>query len=247
MLLWGQGAEHAFRVAPAPGPDEVCIFPPFCSCQEAHLGFIDRCGGSNACTRPIEATPGLCLAPVHLAKAGLPWCMNKQSWWQQPCVHEQCQVVECCGRCWQTSKCMRAHGASPAIGVVLVAFGPHDPVGNRQAGREVLQQCTVLHYCAQVLWETLNMPPFERYAWRALAYPFVAFFVLFPVGIFLGAVTNLAVVVCNGNLEGSGCGALDGGLMASLGTLFLFLFMPRCLQRRYHYWGGLWLEPFNAR
>ena len=23
-LLRGQGAEHAFRVAPAPGPDEVC-------------------------------------------------------------------------------------------------------------------------------------------------------------------------------------------------------------------------------
>ena len=48
------------------------------------------------------------------------------------------------------------------------------------------------------------MPPRERYAWRALAYPFVAFFVLFPVGIFLGAVTNLAVVVCKGNLEGAG-------------------------------------------
>lgn len=25
-LLRGQGAEHAFRVAPAPGPDEVCTF-----------------------------------------------------------------------------------------------------------------------------------------------------------------------------------------------------------------------------
>ena len=53
------------------------------------------------------------------------------------------------------------------------------------------------------------MPAHERYAWRALAYPFVAFFVLFPVGTFLGAVTNLAVVVCKGNLEGSGCGAMD--------------------------------------
>ena len=53
------------------------------------------------------------------------------------------------------------------------------------------------------------MPAHERYAWRALAYPFVAFFVLFPVGIFLGAVTNLAVVVCNGNLEGAGCVATD--------------------------------------
>ena len=48
------------------------------------------------------------------------------------------------------------------------------------------------------------MPASERYAWRALAYPFVAFFVLFPVGLFLGAVTNLAVVVCKGNLEGTG-------------------------------------------
>ena len=48
------------------------------------------------------------------------------------------------------------------------------------------------------------MPARERYAWRALAYPFVAFFVLFPVGLFLGAVTNVAVIVCKGNLEGIG-------------------------------------------
>ena len=39
-----------------------------------------------------------------------------------------------------------------------------------------------------------------------LAYPFVAFFVLFPVGIFLGAVTNVAVVACHGDLtSASGC------------------------------------------
>ena len=50
------------------------------------------------------------------------------------------------------------------------------------------------------------MTPRERYAWRVLAYPFVAFFVLFPVGIFLGAVTNVAVVACHGDLtSASGC------------------------------------------
>ena len=51
----------------------------------------------------------------------------------------------------------------------------------------------------------------ERYAWRALGYPFLAFFILFPVGIFLGGVTQLASLVCRNNLvtqSGRGARAL---------------------------------------
>ena len=35
--------------------------------------------------------------------------------------------------------------------------------------------------------------------------PLCGVLVLFPVGLFLGAVTNVAVIVCKGNLEGTGC------------------------------------------
>jgi hypothetical protein len=54
--------------------------------------------------------------------------------------------------------------------------------------------------CAQVLWETLNMRAGERYAWRMLGYPFIAFFLLFPVGLFLGGITQLANFVCRSDV-----------------------------------------------
>lgn len=48
----------------------------------------------------------------------------------------------------------------------------------------------------------------ERYAWRTLGYPFLAFFILFPVGIFLGGVTQLTGLVCkNDAVTASGWGS----------------------------------------